>query len=447
MSALVRGATVACTPRGASALSDQRRTYRITCKTSRSYRFKTGRLKNEWYTRSPYEPFSWAGRWGPDKGFFHRDNSGHMAPTSNPWGFLYPGGKVQSPLWQSDPGIGAHEVAGHVSDFDKDSAAALHKSQHNHPELTWDTEPTPFGQYDYDFSHRTGVIGVKVGKTTQIDDYGNIMNATIVWLPEQHIIDHFTKEGDGFSAVTVGAHNAAFDPEHPKQKGSILAQQCIEVGVPPKDVSKSFPVSEDAYVPIGQKLDARHFVPGQLLTVTSRTTERGFQGVVKRWGFEGGPTRYGPLRSKAWHRRVGSLSSGETWGMIPKGKKMPGHMGGLLRTHGTNWLWRVDFKNQLLYILGTVPGPMGQYITIQDSQARRFDYFFGAPPFPTFVPREDEDTSVMSWEECQLVSRSRVGFPMAVQQMPAPEVLDTYNFAKKQKELLATELLEMQQRS
>ncbi|KAJ9470568.1 50S ribosomal protein L3-2 [Diplonema papillatum] len=405
---------------------------RHSVQTRRSFPVRGSKLTHEWFNKAPFEPFSFAERWGPDKGFFHRDNAKHVSVAMNPWGFLYPGGKVQSPLWQSDPGIGPHEVAGTPNDGVTDDIAYRIKMEHNHPETRWDHEPTPFGVFDYDFSRRVGMVGIKVGKVTQVDDYGNLMNASVVWCPDQHIIAQRTREADGACAMTVGAYNA----EHGQLN---LAELCAEAGVPQKKVSAHFSITEDAYLPVGTRLDVRHFVPGQLVSTTSRTIERGFQGVVKRWGFKGGPGRYGPLRSKAWHRRPGSMSSGEAVGKIVKGKRMPGHMGGLLRTTGSSWVWRVDYKNQLLYILGNLPGPMGQFVTLMDSNQRKFDYWYGAPPFPTFVPDEEEDLSQVSWDDAQLVSRSRIGFPKEVGRMPAAELLETYNFAKKQKELMAAE--------
>ena len=210
------------------------------------------------------EPYSWSQRYGPDKGFFNRDNVNFNSMVNNPWGFLYPGGRTQSPLWQSDAGIGSNEVAGEANEKDMDSAAYKAKMKHNHPELTWDLKPTPFGQYDFDFSSRGGMMGVKVGKTTQIDDYGNMSNVYIIWCPDQHVIGHFTKECDGFSAVTVGCYNAR---EQEISERNPLTEQCLEAGVPVKRYSVSFKVSEDAYVPIGTKLDVRHFVPGQMVCV------------------------------------------------------------------------------------------------------------------------------------------------------------------------------------
>eukprot|EP01061_Rhynchopus_euleeides_P034622 TRINITY_DN5847_c1_g1_i1.p1 TRINITY_DN5847_c1_g1~~TRINITY_DN5847_c1_g1_i1.p1 ORF type:complete len:462 (+),score=81.89 TRINITY_DN5847_c1_g1_i1:61-1386(+) len=418
-----------------SALTSQRRT---GIKTKRSFQIIVGNLPNEWWNKGAYEPYSFSMRWHANRGFFHRDNLGYNSVVNNPWGFLYPGGRVQSPLWQTDPGIGSHEVAGEINERDKDSAAYNEKIHHNHPELKFDMTPTPFGQFDYEYSVRSGMLGIKVGKTSLVDDFGNQFNCNIVWIPDTHIINHHTKESEGYSGVTVAAMNV------PTLPNNALHDACAEAGVPSKRICKTFKVTEDGYIPVGHKMDVRHFVPGQTIAIKARTTERGFQGVMNRWGMKGGPPRYGPKRSRAWHRRAGTINTSEGWGGLPKGKKMPGHMGGLMRTN-TGFLHRIDVKNQLLFIGGRIPGPMGTMIQLTDSTSRKFDYFFGSPPFPTYAPAENEDTAKMTWEEAQLIGRSRIGFPRSLGHMPSPSLLDSYNYAQKQKDIMAAETIRLQQ--
>ena len=65
------------------------------------------------------------------------------------------------------------------------------------------------------------------------------------------------------------------------------------------------------------------FAPGELVKVTGRTKGRGFQGVVHRYGFGGGPATHGNTR----HRKPGSISAGTDPSRVIKGKRMPGHMG------------------------------------------------------------------------------------------------------------------------
>ena len=233
----------------------------FSCATNKKKQIFGPKLKSDWFVRSPLEPYSFSMRYGVDKGFFHRDNFAATRISGNPWGFLYPGGKVQSPTWQSDEGIGATDITADIGDIRVDSMAYEMKLQHNHPELKWDTKPTPWGEFDFDYSSRMGMMGVKVGHTTQIDDFGNMFNAAIIWCPDQHILNHFTRESDGRCGMTLACYNSHSD------RPSGLKDACAQAGISQKKHSKSFKISEDAYIPVGTKMDVRHFVPGQLVCI------------------------------------------------------------------------------------------------------------------------------------------------------------------------------------
>ena len=65
-----------------------------------------------------------------------------------------------------------------------------------------------------------------------------------------------------------------------------------------------------------------------LATVCPHRKERGFQGVMKRWGFAGQPATHGATKT---HRRPGGIGSGAQKSRVWPGQKMPGHMGGQYR--------------------------------------------------------------------------------------------------------------------
>ena len=75
--------------------------------------------------------------------------------------------------------------------------------------------------------------------------------------------------------------------------------------------------------PPGAEMKVDIFAPGELVKVTGTTKGRGFQGVVHRYGFGGGPATHGNTR----HRKPGSISPGTDPSRVIKGKRMPGHMG------------------------------------------------------------------------------------------------------------------------
>lgn len=89
--------------------------------------------------------------------------------------------------------------------------------------------------------------------------------------------------------------------------------------------------------------------------------DRGFQGVMKRWGFKGMPASHGVTKS---HRRPGNIGSGGTKARVMPGTKMPGHMGNRWRIlrgvrvskfisliKCTHTRTRICIKNKKSYIL------------------------------------------------------------------------------------------------
>ena len=97
----------------------------------------------------------------------------------------------------------------------------------------------------------------------------------------------------------------------------------------------------------------RHLRRGDTVKVTGTSKGRGFQGVVKRHGFGGGPNTHGNTK----HRRPGSIGPGTDPSRVIKGKKMPGHYGAEQHTQTHLRVERIDAERHLLYIRGSVAGP------------------------------------------------------------------------------------------
>jgi large subunit ribosomal protein L3 len=142
-------------------------------------------------------------------------------------------------------------------------------------------------------------------------------------------------------------------------------------------------VTRDALLPAGTPLGAWHFAPGQEVDVRGTTRGKGFQGVMKRFGFAGGPASHGASK---FHRRPGSIGGRTDPGRVWKGKKMPGRMGGRARTVKNARVHRVDAARALLFVRGCVPGAAGCPVLVRDAVrwpwARRRE---AGLPFPTAV--------------------------------------------------------------
>lgn len=112
---------------------------------------------------------------------------------------------------------------------------------------------------------------------------------------------------------------------------------------------------------VGDTVGVGIFAPGDQVKVTGTTKGRGFQGVVKRHSFGGGPNTHGNTK----HRRPGSIGPGTDPSRIIKGKRMPGHYGAEQHTQTHLRVEKVDAEKNLLYIRGSVAGPKNGIVVVR----------------------------------------------------------------------------------
>jgi len=112
------------------------------------------------------------------------------------------------------------------------------------------------------------------------------------------------------------------------------------------------------------------FQPGDEVKVTGWSKGKGFTGVVKRWGFKGGPRTHGQSDRE---RAPGSIGQGTTPGRVRKGKKMPGRAGGNKVTVQGLTVMAIDEKNNELLVKGLVPGAQNGFLFItKTGEVKRF---------------------------------------------------------------------------
>jgi large subunit ribosomal protein L3 len=252
-------------------------------------------------------------------------------------------------------------------------------------------KPGP-GEFTSD-SKRSAVVAVKCGMLPHWDDYFNRVACTVLWIPECQVVQVKTEEKEGYTALQLGAGKRTI-----RQITKPLYGHFQKQGVEPKHVLTETKVTPDAVLPVGFKFDVRHFVPGQYVDITSRTTGKGFQGPMKRWGFAGQPASHGV---SVVHRSHGS--TGARINKVWKGKKMAGRMGGRKRTILNLYVQMLDIKRNLIFVKGSVHGTDGSYVLIQDARRKKFD-LTSPPPFPSFTTPENEDTSQLSDKEALIIA-------------------------------------------
>ena len=189
------------------------------------------------------------------------------------------------------------------------------------------------------------------------DERGAAVPVTVVEAGPCPVLQIKTPETDGYSAVQLG-FGAQKEKRASKAEKGHAAKAGVEIA--PRLV-REIELSDGDEYEIGQAITVDVFEAGDRVRVTGTTKGKGFQGVVKRYGFAGRPASHGHPMS----RTPGSIGPGTDPSRVIKGKKLPGRMGGVRATIGNLKVVRVDPERNLLFIRGGVPGSRNSYLLIQ----------------------------------------------------------------------------------
>jgi large subunit ribosomal protein L3 len=185
----------------------------------------------------------------------------------------------------------------------------------------------------------------KVGMTQVFDESGNLIPVTVVRIDPNVVVAQKTGEKDGYNAVVLG-----MDDLKQSKVSKPYAGQFSET-VSPQKILKEFRDFEKEVVP-GDKLGAELFEGVRYVDVMGVSKGKGFQGVVKRYGFGGGRKTHG----SKFHREPGSTGQSTYPHKTFKNMKLPGRMGRERVTVLSLRVVKVDTEKQLVLIRGAVPG-------------------------------------------------------------------------------------------
>lgn len=197
------------------------------------------------------------------------------------------------------------------------------------------------------------LLGTKVSMTQIFDEKGIVHPATVIKTGPMTVTQVKTVDTDGYNAVQVGFGTKASKNINKALKGHMKdANYATLVEFRMDDVS-GFKVGD--VVPVS-------FVAGDVVTLTSVSKGKGFQGGVKRYGFKGGPRSHGQKHSE---REPGSLGGGgRDGGRVAKGKRMAGRMGGDVITSKGLTLVSVNPEANEVCVRGAVAGRRGTLVEI-----------------------------------------------------------------------------------
>jgi large subunit ribosomal protein L3 len=203
-----------------------------------------------------------------------------------------------------------------------------------------------------------GLLGKKLGMTQIFSEDGRKIPVTVVVAGPCVVLQVKTTEKDGYSAIQLG-----FGETEANLATNAIVGHCRQAAQGPRKYFREFRLADISQYKIGDTLTADIFSAGEFVDVTGTSIGKGYQGVIKRWGFQGGRASHG----SRFHRAPGSIGCSATPARVMKNKKMPGQMGNTRVTIQRLQVVRVDQADNLLLIKGAIPGAANGLVLISDS--------------------------------------------------------------------------------
>jgi len=221
------------------------------------------------------------------------------------------------------------------------------------------------------------LIGKKIGMTSIFDKNRKNLACTLVESTPNVVTQVKTVAKDGYEAIQLG-----YGERKTKHATKANIGHCEKAGTTPKYMF----VESEYYKPVfykqvetegvitweaeeasevkpGDSIGVSIFRPGDTVAVVGTTKGKGFQGVVRRYGFAGVGGRTHGQHNRARH--PGSLGPGSTPARVYPKKRLPGHMGCDRVKIGNLKVLKVIPEKNLLVISGAIPGHNGSYVFIE----------------------------------------------------------------------------------
>ncbi len=204
----------------------------------------------------------------------------------------------------------------------------------------------------------SGLIGKKIGMTSVFSVEGKNIPCTVIEAGPCVVSQIKTLEKDGYEAIQVGyedkkeKHSNKPEMGHFKKVGTAPKRKIVEFSSFEKDVK------------LGDALNVSDvFQENDFVDISGVSKGKGFQGVVKRYGFAGvGQATHGQDDRL---RHPGSLGASSFPSRVFKGMRMAGRTGGETVTVQNLQVVKLIPENNLIVVKGSVPGAKGSYLILK----------------------------------------------------------------------------------
>tara|TARA_B110000014_G_scaffold123636_1_gene85004 strand:+ start:223 stop:855 length:633 start_codon:yes stop_codon:yes gene_type:complete len=209
----------------------------------------------------------------------------------------------------------------------------------------------------------SGIIGKKLGMTSVFDSRGRSIGCTVIEAGPCFVTQIKDRDKDGYRAIQLSYDDLKSNKVNKSIKGHFSVS---DVSPKKKLVEfRNFRKEFDSRVKLGMEVKLVDvFNENEFLDVTSISKGKGFQGVVKRHNFGGvGQNTHGQHNR---NRAPGSIGAGSTPSRVFKGMRMGGRMGGDKVTMQNLKILKIDQKDNLIYVGGSVPGSKDTYVVLSN---------------------------------------------------------------------------------
>lgn len=200
------------------------------------------------------------------------------------------------------------------------------------------------------------IYGKKVGMTQLFDEEGHVVPVTVIQADPNKVCQVKTQASDGYDAVQLG-----FGTIKQHKVNKPMAGHFAKQGVEPVRYLREVRVIDGAEHTVGEEVTVANFAEVKKVDVTGTSKGKGFAGVMRRYGFGGGPGGHGAH----FHRAPGSVGQCAYPSRVFKGVRLPGHMGCDTVTTKNLEVVRVDEDMNLIMLKGSVPGGKNGVVRIR----------------------------------------------------------------------------------
>lgn len=205
-----------------------------------------------------------------------------------------------------------------------------------------------------------GILGKKIGMTQIYAEDGTAIPVTVVKAGPCLVVQRKTTEKDGYEAVQLGL----VEDRAPRSVTQPQQGHFEKAGVAAMRRVAEFALADGVEAAPGDQVKLSIFAEDDYVDVVGTSKGKGFQGVVKRYGFGGGRATHGSM----FHRAPGSIGQSAFPSRVFPGVRLPGHMGDERVTVKNLKVVKIDEENHLLYLRGAVPGGKNGYLMIRHAK-------------------------------------------------------------------------------